>query len=169
MASIVADRYSDEEIRANYETGAWVEDTFFDMVERQAESRGSEVFVFDDVTSLTFEAFRDRALRLAAGLRRLGLEKGDRVAVQLPNWTEFAVIAAAVSRIGCVIVPIMPIYRDDEVGYVLTHSGARVAMTCSVVKGFDHAAMFDRLRAQCPNLRQLVVARTPDESGVPTA
>jgi acyl-CoA synthetase (AMP-forming)/AMP-acid ligase II len=164
MVSIVADRYSDEEIRTYYENGAWVEGSFFDMVERQAEKRGSEVFVFDDSTSLTFGEYRDRAIRLAVGLRRLGLEKGDRVAVQLPNWTEFAVIAAAVSRIGCVIVPIMPIYRDDEVGYVLTHSGARVAVTCSTFKGFDHAAMFERLRAQCPNLAEIVVARTSEET-----
>ena len=81
----------------------------------------------------------------------------------MPNWTEFAVTAAALSRIGAVLVPIMPIYRDDEAAYICQHSGAVVVVTCGAFRGFDHAEMFSTLRASCPDVRNVYVARAADD------
>src|SRR6266567_3062223 len=108
-------------------------------------------------------AFRDKSLRLAVGFKRQGVGRGDRVAVQLPNWTEFPLIAAALSRIGAILVPIMPIYREDEVAYVLRHSGAVAAVTCHEFRGFGHLEMFGKLRSEVPDLRTVYVARLPGE------
>ncbi|MGW4332863.1 AMP-binding protein [Rhodococcus koreensis] len=159
----VTDRYSPDEIADYYRQGVWLEESFFDMVERQAAARGGDRFIFDDHDSLTFEEFRRRALRLAHGLHSLGVGAGVRVAVQLPNWTEFAVAAAALSRIGGIIVPIMPIFRDDEVQYVLDHSGAQAAITCEIWKDFSHAEMFARLRDTCPALTEILIARSESD------
>ena len=126
----VRDRYSEERIAAFYAAGYWQPASFNALVAEQAARRGDQTFVFDSSTSLTYAGFRDKALRLAVGLRREGVRPGQRVAVQLPNWTEFPVIAAALSRIGAILVPIMPIYREDEVAYVLRNSGAVAAVTC---------------------------------------
>ena len=115
----VHDRYSDDDIAAYYGSGFWQTSSLIDVINERAELRPDKRFVFDSTTSLTFGDFREQVVRTAAGLRRHGVAVGDRVAVQLPNWTEFVVIAAAISRIGAVLVPIMPIYRDDEVGFVL--------------------------------------------------
>ncbi|CAN5636598.1 medium-chain fatty-acid--CoA ligase [soil metagenome] len=158
-ATTIHDRYSDEQIAGFYDSGAWQPESFTDLVLTRAAQRGESVFVFDDSTSLTYATFREEALRLAAGLWRNGIGRGDRVAIQLPNWTEFVVLTAALSRIGAITVPIMPIYRGDEVAYVLQHSGAVAAVTCGEFRGFDHLAMFEGLRATCPELRSLVVAR----------
>lgn len=155
----VHDRYSDEEIASYYEAGFWQKASYNALVAQQAEARPDSTFVFDSTTSYTYREFGERALRLAAGLHRAGVRRGERVAVQLPNWTEFVLVSAATSRIGAVIVPIMPIYRDDEVGYVLQHSGASVAITCGEVRGFDHAAMFAELAKDCPDLRATYIAR----------
>ena len=92
----------------------------WDVVERHARAHADRLFLTDNTTSLTFGDLHDRALALAVGLHRRGLRAGDRVTVQLPNWTEFVVIAAAVWRLGAVLVPILPIYRRDEVGYILS-------------------------------------------------
>src|SRR4051794_39512275 len=113
----VHERYTDEQIASFYASGYWQESTLTDLVLAQLADRGDKAFVFDGTTSLTYAQFREKALRLAVGLQRAGIGRGDRVAVQLPNWTEFAVLAAAISRIGAIIVPIMPIYRGDEVSY----------------------------------------------------
>jgi acyl-CoA synthetase (AMP-forming)/AMP-acid ligase II len=155
----IRDRYSDEEIAAHYEAGSWKTTSFNDVIATQARARGDQPFLFDSSTSLTYAEFRERVLRLAAGLRASGVQKGDRVAVQLPNWTEFPLIAAALSRIGGILVPIMPIYRDDEVAFVLQHSGAVAAVTCDEFRGFNHRAMFEDLLPQAPNVRTLYVAR----------
>jgi cyclohexanecarboxylate-CoA ligase len=159
----VHDRYSDEQISGYYASGFWQPTSFTGLVNEQAGARPDQTFVFDSSTSLSYAKFRDLALRLAVGLRRAGLRAGDRLAVQLPNWTEFPMVAAAASRIGVIVVPIMPIYRGDEVAYVLQHSGAVAAVTCEEFRGFGHLAMFAGLRAGCPELRSLYVARASED------
>ena len=155
----VHDRYSDDDIAAYYGSGFWQTSSLIDVINEQAELRPDKRFVFDSTTSLTFGDFREQVVRTAAGLRRHGVSVGDRVAVQLPNWTEFVVIAAAISRIGAVLVPIMPIYRDDEVGFVLRHAGAKIAITCEEFRKFGYAAMYAQLRSECPALQTVVVVR----------
>ena len=91
----VGDRYSGEQIASYYAAGHWQPASFNALAAEQAARRGDQTFVFDSTTSLTYAGFRDKALRLAVGLRRDGVRPRDRVAVQLPNWTEFPVIAAA--------------------------------------------------------------------------
>jgi acyl-coenzyme A synthetase/AMP-(fatty) acid ligase len=82
------------------------------------------------------------------------------VAVQIPNWAEFGLLTVALNRAGAIVVPIMPIYRAEEVGYVLGHSEATVAITCEEFKGFDYLGMFADLRAGAPHLRELVAVRS---------
>ncbi|WP_036516775.1 AMP-binding protein [Nocardioides sp. J54] len=155
----VRDRYSEADIASFYENGYWQESSFYDLVVGQAAATPDAPFLVDAATTLTFAEYADRVRRLAVGLKRAGLQRGERIAAQLPNWVEFPVVAAAASRIGAILVPIMPIYRGDEVGYVLQHSGAALAVTCGEFRGFDHAAMFGELRSGTPALREVYVAR----------
>ena len=155
----VHDRYTDAEIASYYDAGFWKTTSFNALVAEQADAFADDTFVFDTTTSCTYAEFRERALRLAVGLKRGGLGRGDRIAVQLPNWTEFPLVAAAANRIGVIVVPIMPIYRDDEVGYVVQQSGAIAVVTCGEFRGFDHLAMMHTLRPSCPDVRAIYVAR----------
>ena len=111
----VTDRYSSEQIERYYATGVWREATLFDELEAQAAIRPDKVFITDGTAAYTFGQLRAAALRLAASLARLGIGTGDRVVIQLPNWTEFAVISVALARLGAIMVPVMPIYRSDDV------------------------------------------------------
>ena len=157
----VRDRYREADIARYYEQGLWTDDTLFGLLERQVQERPDKVFGTDSTTSVTFTEIRDRALALAVGLRRRGIGPGDRVVVQMPSWTEFFVIAAALARIGAVIVPVMPIYRRDEVGFIVETTGARAAFTAGSYRGFDHAAMFVDLAGHAASLDLVVVLR-PD-------
>ncbi|MDP6345796.1 MAG: AMP-binding protein, partial [Alphaproteobacteria bacterium] len=138
----ISDRYSAEDIESFYQTGYWTTQTLIDMVDDWASKRPSDIFVTDASTALAFAELRDRAYRTAAGLARSGIKAGDRVVVQLPNWTDFVAAVVAVARCRAIVVPIMPIYRHDEVGYILRHSGARAVITCKEFGGFDFAAMY---------------------------
>ncbi|MCZ2404745.1 3-phosphoshikimate 1-carboxyvinyltransferase [Paenarthrobacter sp. Z7-10] len=75
----------------------------------------------------------------------LGVGRGDRIAVQLPNWRQFVVIAAAAMRIGAVICPIMPIFAEREVAYALRRSGARVLLVADNFRGRQHADEIARM------------------------
>jgi acyl-CoA synthetase (AMP-forming)/AMP-acid ligase II len=156
----VTDRYSSEQIERFYATGAWREATLFDELDAQVAIRPDKVFVTDGMTAYTFGQLRAAALRLGAGLARLGIGAADRVVVQLPNWSEFAVISAALARLGAIMVPVMPIYRSDDVRFVLETAGAKAAFTAGVFRGFDHARMFGELAAGGTGLEAVIAVRS---------
>ena len=94
------------------------------------------------------------------------LGRGDRVAVQLPNWNEFIVTYVALARIGAVLVPTMPIYRHDEVRYVLQHSGAKAAVVAGQFRGFDYQDMLADIRDSAPGLAHVISVRCDPRPGV---
>ncbi|MBJ7337519.1 AMP-binding protein [Mycolicibacterium sp.] len=151
------DRYSADQIRRYREAGLWGEDTYFDLLAKQVARRPDKVFATDGHRSLTYRELHDSALRLAAGLHLRGWRAGDTVAVQLPNWVEFLEVTVALSRLGIVAVPIMPIYRRDEVGYVLANADVRAVVCPGTFKGFDYLAMYQDLAQDRPELDILVV------------
>jgi acyl-coenzyme A synthetase/AMP-(fatty) acid ligase len=153
------ERYSPEQIRAFYESKVWLRDSFYGQASSQAEKQPDKVAFFDSTSSLTYAEFREQILRLAVGLKRLGVQRGERVLAQVPNITEFPVIAGAVNRIGAIIVPVMPIYRSHDLEHVLENSGASVALFAQTFGGFSYEAMFAQLQHSAPMLRQLVVLR----------
>lgn len=164
---VVSDCYSAEQVAGFYRSGAWTDQTLADIIDEQAESLGAQTFATDATTKLSFAQLREESTRLAVGLKRSGVGAGDRVVVQLPNWTEFVVIVAAISRCGAIVVPVMPIYRDDEVAYVLADSQAKAAFTGHEFAGFDYVAMYDGLRGGVPELANVYVVRA-DESRLPS-
>jgi cyclohexanecarboxylate-CoA ligase len=155
----VTDRYTSEQIERFYASGVWRETTMPAELDVQATKRPDKVFVTDATTSYTFSQLRDTAQRLAAGLERIGIGKGDRVAVQLPNWTEFVVISVALSRLGAIMVPIMPIYRQDDVRFIVETAGIKAAFTPGEFRRFDHARMFLDLAASGTTLQTVIVVR----------
>ena len=77
--------------------------------------------------------------KAAALFLSLGVEHGDRVAVQLPNGREFIIAAVAAMRIGAVICPIMPIFRQREVAFALKRAGAKVLVVIDNFRARAHA------------------------------
>ena len=97
------------------------------------------------------------ANRAAVGLTRLGVGCGDVVSCQLPNGWQFVATYLGCARIGAVFNPVMPIFREHELLFMLRHGGARVLVVPKVFRGFDHEAMAEGMRPQLPDLRHVVV------------
>jgi acyl-coenzyme A synthetase/AMP-(fatty) acid ligase len=87
-------------------------------------------------------------MRLATALRGWGLKAGDVVSFQLPNWQEAVLVELACALCGFVCNPIVPIYRDKEVGFILADARSKVLFLPESFRGFDFRAMVDRLAAQ---------------------
>jgi acyl-coenzyme A synthetase/AMP-(fatty) acid ligase len=153
-------RYSPQEVDHYYRTGLWSTDTFHDILVRRVEENPDKVFATDGAQSLTFRELFDAGQRLAVGLHRRGLRRGDTAAVQLPNWVEFIKVLTALSRLGVIMVPIMPIYRREDVSYVLSNAGVRTVFTPAQFSKFGYLDMYRALRQEHPELT-IVVAR-PD-------
>jgi long-chain acyl-CoA synthetase len=79
--------------------------------------------------TLTFQEVKDRSDRLAGALGGLGVTKGDRVGIMLPNCPQYVIAAFAVLRQGAVIVNINPTYTARELLTVATDSGMRLLIT----------------------------------------
>src|SRR5207245_9103978 len=77
-------------------------------------------------TILTYAQFSSLANRFAASLQRLGIQKGDRVAIALPNIPQYPIAFYGALRAGAVVVPTNPLYTEREMQYQLAESGARV-------------------------------------------
>jgi long-chain acyl-CoA synthetase len=82
---------------------------------------------------LTFLELKQRADALAASLARLGIVKGDRVGIMLPNCPQYIFSAFAVLRLGAIVVNINPSYTAREVAMVAADSGVRVVITLDVL------------------------------------
>ena len=95
--------------------------------------------------------------RVAAQLVELGVSAGEPVAFQVPNRLEFVTIALATLRIGAVCEPLMPIFRERELQFMLRESAARVLLVPDRFRGHDHAAMARALRDALPALEHVLV------------
>ncbi|WP_037140369.1 AMP-binding protein [Rhodococcoides fascians] len=155
--------YTLGQIDAFYKAGLWTDENFTELIRSRAEGNPNKTYATDGTKSYTYGELYDTAQRLALGLRRTGLRAGDRVAVQLPNWVEFIVAAAALARIGAVMVPVMPIYRADEVSHVVTDASIKAAITPVSFKGFEYVEMYKQIRAQSDTLRTIVAVRPSGE------
>src|SRR5436305_10495712 len=69
------------------------------------------------------------ATQLAVGLRRLGIEKGDRVIVMMLNCPEVIISYQAIARAGAIIIPVLPLLKGPEVHYIAENSAAKAVIT----------------------------------------
>lgn len=106
---------------------------------------------------ISWGALAQQSERVAAALISLGVAPGEPVAFQLPNRLEFLAIALGTLRVGGVCEPLMPIFRERELQFMLRASKARVLFVPGHFRGRDHAAMAHDLAAQLPALEHVVV------------
>lgn len=108
-------------------------------------------------TRFTYRELAAMADRVAVGLSKLGVVKNDIVACQLPNWWQFTVVYLACSRIGAVMNPLMHIFRERELSFMLQHGEAKVLIVPKVFRGFDYEQMATALQPSLPALQHIVV------------
>ncbi len=83
-------------------------------------------------TKLSYAQFSSLVNRFATGLQRLGIKKGDRVAIALPNIPQFPIAFYGALRAGAVVVPTNPRYTEREMQHQLADSGARVIVMLDI-------------------------------------
>ncbi len=114
-----------------------------DWVGRWARERPGEDAVVDvragGTRVWTWEELDQEADKTASLLLELGVEPGETVAYQLPNWGEFVILTLACMKVGAVCCALMPIFREREIGFALRRSKARVLVVADEFRGRRHA------------------------------
>ncbi|MFK7894548.1 MAG: AMP-binding protein [Myxococcota bacterium] len=153
-----------EALRKRYlADGDWTDDTFDSFLEREIASQPQlSCRVWSDVRPFEGRT-RDlwvQGLRLAASLEAMGVEQGDVVAFQAPNWAEAIVTVCAGFRLGCVMVPIVHFYGAKEVEFILRQCGARVYITVDRHGHVSHLENLASFRDNLDALEHVLVIQT---------
>lgn len=139
--------------------GHWRGQSIGDAFRATCAARRYDIALIDGDRRLSFAEWERLTERAALGLLALGVGPGDVVAYQLPNWWEAAVVFAAAARVGAIVNPVLPTFRERELGFILGQSAARILVVPRLFRGCDYAAMVAELRPQLPALREVLVAR----------
>jgi cyclohexanecarboxylate-CoA ligase len=120
--------------------------TEWELIERRvAATPDSPMMQDEEGRSLTFREFRDAAELVAARLAQLGVHAESRVSWQLPTSLETAVLCAALSRLGAVQNPIVPILREREVRFITAQTRAELFIVPSTYRKFDFATLAQKI------------------------
>ena len=162
---------SAERVAAMNAAGLWRNELLTDLLDALADRHPDRLAVADHnsmtgvATRLSYLQLQLRVDRIALGLVGLGVQPGDVVAFQLPNWWQFIALHLACLRIGAVSNPLMPIFRERELGFMLDFAKARVLVVPRAFRGHDYPAMLAGLRDKLPALEHvLVVGGEGDDS-----
>ena len=106
--------------------------------------------MFED-RRLSWAQTQAEVTRVARALRAAGVERGDHVAVWLPNHIEWILLWLGANSIGAVIVAVNTRYKTEEVAYIVRQSDAKLLVMVDEFVGIDYLAMLARLREPtCP-------------------
>src|SRR6266850_5187915 len=136
--------------------------TLPDLLDELAARQPDQELIVGGGERLSYAATRERARRLAKGLRRLGVVAGDRVALVMTNRPEWLVIDFAVTMLGATLVPISTWSRPRELEYVLAHCGVSTLITIPHLGAQRFLDAVSEMGgpggARLPDLRRVVVA-----------
>jgi crotonobetaine/carnitine-CoA ligase len=122
------------------------------VLERQARKYGDRTFVYFKDDKYSYRDLDEAASRVASGLQKIGVSKGDKVAIMMPNSPEFLFLWFGISKLGAVEVPINLAHKGDVLTYMLDQSDSSLLVV--------HCDYLDRIQAiqqDIPKIRQVVL------------
>jgi crotonobetaine/carnitine-CoA ligase len=122
------------------------------LLERQAAKYGDRTFFYFNEKEYSFNDFNVMAGRAAAGLQKLGIKKGDRVAIMLDNCPEYLFLWFGLSKLGAIEVPLNTAHKGDILAYMLKQSDSRMLIMDS-----KYADRVEKVLADIPGIETIVV------------
>jgi cyclohexanecarboxylate-CoA ligase len=141
--------------------------TIDQLLRATASGRGPTVAYIDGGVELSWGQLDAEVDRVAHQLRGAGVGRGDVVLAQLPNWWETVVVFYAVARIGAVINPVVAIYREAELGFILRQAAPAAVVVPERFRGCDHVGMMAGLVAELPADRRPAILVVRPERELP--
>lgn len=139
------------------EEGWWVDRTLLDYFDAAVAKSPHATAIVAPGRRLTYAELDQESRRVASQFAALGLRKGDVVSIQLPNWAEFATVHLAASRLGAITNPLLPVYRENELSYILGFARSVIAVIPGSYRNWNYPAMYERMWPALPALRSVFV------------
>ncbi|MDO5057393.1 MAG: AMP-binding protein [Lautropia sp.] len=149
--------WPDDPAQRYREAGYWRNESFGALLRQWATAHGPRTAVTgDDGRQLSYAQLDEQASRLAVALRGLGLQRGERVIVHLPNLPEFVTTIFGLFRAGLIPVYSLPVQRITEIAHFADTGDARAYLCAGQHGGFDYTTLASALQARCPQVKHLL-------------
>lgn len=146
-------------VAQNYRaSGIWTKDTFVTALDNTASSVPQRPIVEEwNGKSWSYKDFERRSMQLANGFLKLGLRKGDVIAIQLPSCSEFLTAYIAATRIGAILATMHMPYRESELDPLLRFCGTKAIICGAAAGSYEGPAMMKRLKKKIAHIEHLIV------------
>ena len=165
MTIAVFSRHREEDVEKYNKYRWWLGMTLGDLLDKTADVFPKKEAVIDDRSRLTYADLREKVDRIASGLINLGLEKGDCVLLQLPNWSEYVCSYFALQRIGCIPVLLISGYRQLEVSHLARLTEAKAWIVPETYRKIDYISFIGEVKRGNPQLKHIISVRAGKEVG----
>jgi cyclohexanecarboxylate-CoA ligase len=116
--------------------------TLCSLVDRRAAATPGQILLVDESgRRMTAEEFRASSQRVADRLRAAGIGRGSLVSWILPTGTDALLVTLALSRLGAVQIPVIPVYREREIGHILDETALDAFIVTPRWRGFDYVEL----------------------------
>ncbi|WP_018180794.1 AMP-binding protein [Jongsikchunia kroppenstedtii] len=134
-----------ERIARETDAGHWRGKVITDFLDEYAAATPDKVAFIDSRRQVTFAELKSEVDAFARGLYVKGIRSGDVVSFQIPNWIEWIVVHYAATQIGAISNPLIPIYREREVGFMVGLAAPKLIVVPREFRGFEYPPMLDGL------------------------
>ena len=140
----------------------WPGITFGDMLDKASDLYPNKQALVDDESRLTYAQLRENVDRLAIGLMELGVNKQDRVMLQLPNWNEFVYSYFALQKIGAIVVLLLPRHAPLEINHLRRLTGATTWIVPERYRKIEYLPIIDDVLKTNQELKHVILVRGKD-------
>ena len=154
-----AGRLEASRVKLCYDAGYWRDEVAGDYMLKHAKERPKAIAIVDDNRRITWGELYKLSVRFALHLKELGIEPGDVVGLQLPNWFEYIICYHGIQLAGGIIVQIGADWGSAEMAYGFNTGPAKVAIIPRDYRDHNYAATLQTLRSKLPRLEHVIVAR----------
>ena len=98
------------------------------LLEEKAQKNKGKVFLLFEEEKVTFDRFNEMANRVANGLLSLGIKKGNKIAIMLPNCPDYLYLWFGIAKIGGIMVPLNVSWKGELLEYILNHSDSETVV-----------------------------------------
>ncbi len=138
--------------------GYWQDLTLGDVLDISARAVPDKEALWDQRVRVTYTQLKNYADRLALGLLEMGIGKGDRIVIQVPNSVEFVYLYFAMAKIGAIGVMALPAHRGREIEHLCKLSDAVGLAIPDRMRDFSFTDMALEIKTKVPSLKHVIVA-----------
>lgn len=156
---------TDEKIKNYTEQGYWANKRLCEYLDEAAALYPNKIAIVDRFGQYSYKQFSKWVDNLAMGFIANGVERGDVISFQLPNWKEVLIITYACTKIGAVFNAIAPIFRERDIGKMLELAGSKFMIVPYSFRNFSHMEMMQSLQLPC--LEKVFIVKTDMSQTIP--